>query len=63
MSAIGDGGPAGAGEEREVESLTIGEARAIMVAAAGRRNAVRWGVALGSGRRSCPTPCSALKAV
>jgi integrase len=38
-------------EESEVEPLSIGEARAIMAAAAGRRNAVRWTVALGIGLR------------
>jgi integrase len=38
-------------EEREVEALTVGEARAIMAAAANRRNAVRWQVALSLGLR------------
>jgi hypothetical protein len=39
-------------EEREVEALTVGEARAIMAAAANRRNAVRRQVALPRGTPS-----------
>jgi integrase len=41
----------GRADEREVEPLTNSEARAIMVAAAGRRDAVRWEVASGLGLR------------
>ena len=43
----------GQGERRSARSSrsTIGEARSIMTAAAGRRNAVRWEVALGLGLR------------
>ena len=42
-------------EEREVEALSVVEARAIMAAVANRRNAVRWQVALtlGCARAKC----------